>query len=133
MTTYEDPAGSNGVEWKPLLGSLLLFDVVSHDQAGRPTVHGHAYPVEAHITVLDGALKGERFEDALVFPRVLIGQLKGRVGKKVLGRLGQRPANPGQSPAWELAAPTDADRQTAAKYEAHVASQAATVPADEPW
>ena len=126
MTTYADPAAGGGdkLPLKDVLGSLLLIDVIAQENDVQ-TSFGPANPIRANVAVLDGGLKGERFDDTLIFPRVLISQLRPNVGAKVLARLGQLPAKPGQSPAWTLQPATDADRSVAEKYEAYVATQAA--------
>jgi hypothetical protein len=81
--------------------------------------------------VLDGARKGETFTDALIFPRVLIGSLRGAIGEMVIGRLGKGRPQPGKNPAWILEAATDADKQVGERYLAHVSAQAAV--AEEPF
>ena len=40
------------------------------------------------------------YEDTLIFPKVLIGSLKSRIGQKVLGTIGQGVAKPGQNAPW---------------------------------
>lgn len=40
--------------------------------------------------------------DMLIFPKVLIGSLKGRVGQRVLATLGRGVAKPGQQAPWVL-------------------------------
>jgi hypothetical protein len=58
-----------------------------------------------------------------VFPKVLASQLRSSVGGKVIGRLGQGIAKPGQSAPWTLNAATDADKETGRKYLAYIATQ----------
>ena len=106
---FASPAApSGGIEWAQFKGSLLLVDVLGQEH-GVQTVHGSTDPVRANVHVLDGPGAGESFEDTLIFPKVLIGQTKGKVGEKVLGRLGQGVAKPGQSAPWQLDAATPAD------------------------
>jgi hypothetical protein len=113
--TFTTPATSTGVDWKQVNGALLLINVLGVDEAVQ-TVHGVTDAVRANISVLDGDLKGETFEDTLVFPRVLKSQLKSKVGQLVLGRLGQGTAKPGQSAPWQLVEATDADKSVANAY-----------------
>jgi hypothetical protein len=47
---------------------------------------------------------------------VLQGQLRSKVGTKVLGRLGQGVAKPGQSPPWTLVAFSSEDARKAQAY-----------------
>ncbi len=42
------------------------------------------------------------YEDTLIFPKVLIGSLKSRIGQKVLGTIGQGVAKPGQNAPWVI-------------------------------
>lgn len=121
MTGFATPsAPSGGIEWASYKGSLLLVDVLAQEH-GVQTVHGPADPVRANVAVIDGPGAGEKFDDTLIFPKVLIGQTKGKVGEKVLGRLGQGAAKPGQSAPWQLDA-ASADDIT--KAEAWVAANA---------
>jgi len=121
--TFNDPGmGGDKLDLKGLLGSLLLFSV--HEETHElDTTFGKTTAIRADVAVLDGAQKGEVIADTLVFPRVLKGQLRGSVGNKVLGRLGQGENKKG-NPPWQLAAPTDADKETGRKYLAYMATQA---------
>jgi len=112
---FASPATSTGVDWKEVNGALILINVLGVDEAVQ-TVHGVTDAVRANITVLDGDLKGETFDDTLVFPRVLKSQLKSKVGQLVLGRLGQGTAKPGQSAPWQLVEATDGDKSVANAY-----------------
>lgn len=111
------PPGS-GIEYEPLLGALLLVEPHSVE-TGIKTSFGEKDAVRADVTVLDGEQKGEVYADTLVFPTVLIGQLRSKVGEKVLGRLTQGQAKPGQKPPWMLEAASDADQQIGVNYLAH--------------
>lgn len=129
MTTIDqfsapaEPGGGDKLPLADLLGSLLLF-TVGQITEGMDTEYGKASPVGASVAVLDGDKKGEVFDDALIFPRVLISQLKHAVGGgMVLGRLEQGEKKPGKNPPWRLADPTDDDKATARKYLAYVAEQ----------
>jgi hypothetical protein len=95
------------------------------------TSFGVATPIRSDVAVLDGALKGTVYADALIFPRVLQGNLRGAIGEMVIGRLGKGTAKLGQSAPWVLDAATDADKQVGERYLAHVAAQA--VADEEPF
>jgi hypothetical protein len=123
---FTGPASSTGVDYKAHLGALLLFDVHSLE-VGVKTSLGEKDAIRCDLAVLDGPDKGEEHKDVLVFPRVLISQLRGNVGRKVLGRLGQGEAKPGQNPPWKLSDPTEADMATAREFLA-AASAAASPP-----
>lgn len=134
---YAAPAapGATGdrLELSEMNGALLLIDVREF-KPSMATQHGPADAVSANVAVLDGDHKGQEFNDVLLFPKVIVGQLKGALGTKVLARLGQGEKKPGKNPAWILTAATEADAQVAQKYEAYKAKQApATVPDDAPF
>lgn len=132
MSDFNDPATPTGIDYEQLNGALLLFTVHSVEE-DVPTVYGPKNPVRADVAVLDGEHKSEVFADALIFPKVLIGQLRGNVGSMVLGRLGQGEAKPGtgQKPPWKLTAANDQERATGQKYIAWRATQQpVTVPVD---
>jgi len=112
---FTDPGTSTGIQWGDVKGSLLLVTVHSLEP-GIVTSLGEKDAIRADIVVLDGDQSGEVYDDALVFPRKLIGQLRPRIGEKVLGRLGQGNAKPGQNPPWELTPATDADKKVAAAH-----------------
>ncbi len=128
---FKDPTtGGDKLPLDDLNGSLLLISV--HEQMSEmDTVHGPSTPIRADVAVLDGTHKGETYTDALIFPRVLIGNLRGSIGDMVIGRLGKGRAQPGKNPAWVLEAATDADKAIGEKYLAHVAAQA--VADEEPF
>lgn len=120
MSMFSAPgAPGESVDYKELNGSLLLIKVHGME-TGIQTVHGVTDAARATITVLDGPQKGEEYDDALVFPRVLKSQLQRKVGELVLGRLGQGVAKPGQSAPWILNPATGNDTSVA---EAHLRSQ----------
>lgn len=110
---FDKPAApSGGIDFKTLSGALLVVDVLSVEEH-VPTVHtkpGEKSPaVKADVFVLDGASQGEEFLGTLIFPKILQSQLGRSVGRKVIGRLTQGTAKPGQSAPWMLAEATEAD------------------------
>jgi hypothetical protein len=123
---FVDPAAATGtsIVWSDHLGSLLMFEVLDqeHDVA---TAHGNADPIRVNVHIVDGPGQDAVYEDVLIFPRVLIRQLKDRVGRKVLGRLEQGESKNGQSPPWLLATPDDADK---AKCRSYLVQEAAEAP-----
>ena len=109
MSQFAAPAApGEGVNWQALKGHLLLIQPQGIE-TDIPTVHGAATAVRANITVLDGPDAGTTTEDALIFPRVMQGQVKSRIGQLVLGRLTQGVAKPGQTAPWLLAEATQDD------------------------
>jgi hypothetical protein len=129
--TFSDP-GTGGGDQLPLAelkGSLLLVTVIKETDEIE-TKFGPNTAIQANVAVLDGSLKGETFDDVLIFPRVLKGQLRGSIGGKVLGRLGQGENKKG-NPPWQLAAATNDEKETGTKYLAHIATAAPE--AEEPF
>lgn len=113
MSGFAAPAApSGGLDFQALNTKLLLVEVLAVEDH-VPTVHtkpGEKSPaVRANVTVLDGDPAGETFEDTLIFPKILQSQIRAKVGQKVLGRLTQGQAKPGQSAPWVLAEATPAD------------------------
>lgn len=107
---FADPASATGVQWEDLNGALLLITPHKLEEDVN-TSFGAKDAIRADVVVLDGPKAGEENADVLVFPSVLIGQLRSQLGKKVIGRLGQGNAKPGQKPPWKLTEATEADKQ----------------------
>ena len=113
----QKPATPTGLNFGELNDSLLL--VWAHRvEKDVSTVHGPKNAIAADVHVVDGRHAGEVFRDTLIFPAVLVTQLKGSVGSgdPTLGRLTQGVAKKGQSPPWILPEPTDDELKLAAAY-----------------
>lgn len=118
MSMFATPsAPGGGITWADHKGALLLVEPLSIE-TGIQTVHGPSDAVKVNIHVIDGTGAGQSFEDTLVFPKLLQSQLRGQIGSKVLGRLGQGAAKPGQSAPWLL---QEASAEDIAKAEQWVA------------
>lgn len=115
--TFAQPASSTGFDLTANEGALLMI-TPSALKEDISTAYGTANAVEATVVVLDGPNAGEKIEDALLFPKVLQGQLKKYVGtgQIALGRLGKGQAKPGQSQPWMLQDFTPEDAQVAQNY-----------------
>ena len=124
-----EPGVGDKITLKDHLGHLLLITVLEIVE-DITTDYGDTDAIRADVAILDGPDKAKVYEDTLLFPKVLFGQLKGHVGKKVVGRLGQGEAKKGQSPPWTLAPPTDTDIVTARKYQTYINKQTAA-PVDD--
>lgn len=111
-------APGGGINWTDHKGSLLL--ITAHEYVeGIATNFGSANAVRADVVVI-GDNGAEEYEDTLVFPKVLSSQLRKQIGgKKVLGRLGQGQAKPGQSAPWLI---EEASAEDVAKARAYLAS-----------
>jgi hypothetical protein len=112
---FDDPASFTSIDYHAQLGRLLLFQVLGVEQVhtvlDAPGETSTA--VRVNLTVVDGPEAGTVIPDALVFPKVLVGQLRSRTGRMVLGRLGQGEQRPGLNRSWVLNPATDADKATA--------------------
>ena len=107
---FAAPASANGIQWTDLLGRLLVIEPKGLEK-DIPTSLGAKDAVRADVHVIDGG-DPTSHEDVLIVPRVLISQTSSKVGEKVLGRLGQGQAKPGQSAPWMVQAPTETDIAT---------------------
>lgn len=115
MSDFGKPSSSAGIEWKNLLGKLVIVKV--HEViASMKTVHGDGSAVRADVIVLDGDDAGKEYNDTLIFPKVLQSQVKSQVGGMVLGRVGQGVAKPSQSAPWTFNEATEADAVIARAY-----------------
>ena len=108
-------SSTTGIGWEDLKGSLLIVEVISLELAIK-TSYGVSDAIRANVSVLDGDEEGTVYRDTLIFPKVLISQVKSAMGGKVLGRLGQGVKKPGQSPPWMLSDATEADKVAARAY-----------------
>jgi len=114
---YDTPAAAGGnIQWADIENSLVLIKPTNYE-TGISTSYGDRDAVRANITVLDGPQQGVEYDDAMVWPKVLVSQLKSKVGRKVLGRVGKGVAKKGQSAPWVLDDPTPDDIQRAKAYE----------------
>lgn len=99
MSEFASPAQTAGFDYEAALGHLLVVDVLGHE-GSVPTTLGDKPAIRANILDVDDPSLSA--EDALIFPRVLVGSLRPRVGQRVLGVLGQGVAKPGQNAPWVL-------------------------------
>lgn len=120
MTEFVSAAPpSGGITWADHKGNLLVVEPLSVE-SGIQTAYGEADAVKANVTVLTGPDNCEEFAETLVFPKLLAGQLRSQIGSKVVGRLGQGVAKPGQSAPWML---EEASTEDIEKVKAFIASR----------
>lgn len=113
---FNDPSSSDLLPLDALNGSLLLLTVYEETPEIN-TVHGPQTAIRADVVALDGPHAGEKFDDALIFPRVLKSQLRRSTGGLlVVGRLGQGNKKPGQNPPWTLNAATEQEKAIAKRW-----------------
>lgn len=102
MGIIQQPGVSNPddkIVWSENFGALLLF-FPTELKTQIPTAHGETDAVVAKVVRLDD---GRVWENGLVFPSGLVGQLKGAIANQdiILGRLGQGENKKGNAP-WIL-------------------------------
>jgi hypothetical protein len=113
VTTFEAPAApSAGLNYTELNGSLLLITVNSVEE-NFSTQFGIKPAVRADVVVLDGKEAGTEEPDTMILPKVLVNQLRPKIGSTVLGRLSQGKAKSGQKAPWLLDPPTADDMKIA--------------------
>lgn len=119
-TEFAAPASASGIDWIGLNGHLVVVEVERFEEDIQ-TANGPRDAIRATVHDIDGQQTGE---DVLIFPKVLVSNLRPRVGQKVLGRVGQGVAKPGQNAPWVL---TDAstDTDAAAKAVAYLKAREA--------
>ena len=95
---FAAPAAASGFEMKEHLGHLVVIDVAKLEQ-GIVTANGTRDAIRGTVHDIDA---GETHEYTLIWGRVLIGSLSNRIGQRVLARIGQGNAKPGQNAPWIL-------------------------------
>lgn len=97
--TFAAPSNANeNVKVADLANHLLIIDPVEY-KTGIPTVHGEAEAIEVNIIDLD---TGKQHSSLLWFNVALRNSLKGKIGQRVLAKIGQGTAKPGKSAPWIL-------------------------------
>jgi hypothetical protein len=131
--TFEDPGDRSTTtdpedrfNAKDNNGALLIVEVLELTDEMQ-TSNGPADAIRANVTVVDSDRAGAYYPDTLIFARVLKAQLRSKIGKTVLGRLGQGEASGSKTPPWILEAADDADKAKADQFvRDQAAEQAAT-------
>ena len=106
---------SGGITWADHNGKLIIVEPLGFEE-GISTTFGAADAVKADVYVLTGPDTAEEYASTLIFPKLLASQLKNQIGKKVVGRLGQGAAKPGQSAPWLLEEATAEDIEKAKAF-----------------
>jgi hypothetical protein len=119
------------IDWNEHKGRLMVVEPLDFEKDIK-TVHGESDAVRANVYVLVGPGNTEEYEDTLVFPRALQGQLKRKIGQLVVGRLTQGEAKKGQNPPWQLAEANEKDMGRAKAWTAEHFTESAAPAADEP-
>lgn len=123
--------GGGGIDWPEFKGKLLVVEPLEVEHmvtAYSKGVEQECVRANVYAVLSKDGTKHEDFEDTLIFPRVLIGQTKKKIGKIVVGRLGQGTAKPGQDPPWTLAEATANDMKAASLFLASLQTVSAGTP-----
>lgn len=128
---------SSGVQWEDFEGKLLVIEPLEVEK-GITTIHSKtpgdtdATRCNVYVVLSKDGSKSEEFEDTLIFPKVLQGQLRKSVGTGVVfGRLVKGEKKPGKNPPWTLADPTPGDTKAASAFWASRSLSAASSGADD--
>ncbi len=121
MNTFSAPAeGGDGWTPKDSANHLLVIEPETLE-TGIVTSFGEKDAIRGTVHDIDA---GETYTDTLIFPRVLIGSLKSKLGEKVLARLSTGVAKPGQAAPWVLE-DASGDSAAVAAAEKYLASRSA--------
>ncbi len=115
---WDSPATGEQFTIKNYVGALCIF-AVNEFLPQFPTKYGNNDALKCEIVVLDGPNAGNHYEQAILFGRALMAQLKTKIGgKPVLGRLVQNQADAkmGQSAPYRVTDPTDEDKTKASEW-----------------
>lgn len=131
---FDNPGaiGGDPINWADVSGALVIVRPLSLE-TGIPTVHGTTDAIRADVTVLDGREAGKEYGDVLVFPKMMQAQLKTKIGRLVLGRVGKGVAKPGQTAPWILEDASPADMQVANNHLNRPQQPSATASAQPPF
>jgi len=101
------------------IGRLFMITPLSVEK-DVPTVLGSTDALLADVVILDesGAGKHQEYPNSFLFQRVLIGSLRGSIGKDmpVLGVLGRGEASEGKSKPWVIKPPSQAQIDIGLRY-----------------
>lgn len=109
------PEPSSGVPWADHKGDLMVIEPLSFE-AAVTTVNGVKEAVRGNVYALKGPTESVDYEDALIFPLVLLGQARRSLGLKIVGRLIQGTPDPGKNAPWLLDTATAEDLAKAEQW-----------------
>ncbi|MGH3499743.1 MAG: hypothetical protein ACRDQA_02400 [Nocardioidaceae bacterium] len=111
-----EPGGA-GITWGDFEDNLTVVEPLEFEP-GLETAYGTRDAVRANVFFIKGKGKAEEFEDTLIFGKVLIGQVRRKIGAIVVGRLTKGEAKKGQNAPWVLAEGSNAkaDRKKASTF-----------------
>lgn len=131
-------AEGDKIDWKEYLGKLLAVEPSGVEFMATKFSKGEkkeCVRATVHVVLKKDGSEGETLNDVLIFPGVLVGQTKTKVGQIVVGRLGQGNATGDNNPPWKLAEANDAQISAVRSYLASrsVTSAAPAESAGDEW
>lgn len=114
---FNSPASGEKVIIEENLGELFMITPKSVEEDIK-TIHGETDALVADVVIFRDGGEPEAYIGTRVFQKVLIGSLKGSIGKPmpVLGVLAKGEKKPGKSAPWVLTAPNQAQIDQALAY-----------------
>jgi len=114
---FNSPASGEKVIIEENLGELFMITPKSIE-GDIKTIHGETDALVADVVIFRDGVEPEAYIGTRVFQKVLIGSLKGSIGKPmpVLGVLAKGEKKPGKSAPWVLTAPNQAQIDQALAY-----------------
>ncbi len=114
FSTIDSTGAGDGerIALRDLEGSVVVM-VPEEYVAAVETINGTSDAVRVTIHNISGQ---KTYADQLLFARVIVNGLKGRIGEKVLGVVGKGASKPGKSAPWVINSATEAQAQAASEY-----------------
>jgi len=117
--TLDDPSKGDQFNNEENLGRVLLIEVIETDSIKTSASDEPSDVIKANVYVVtedDGKTKLDEpivYEDTFLFGRVIYSSLKPKVGKYVVGVMGQGEKQKGKNPAWIIAPASDKQKKAA--------------------
>ena len=117
--TLDDPSKGDQFNNEENLGRVLLIEVLETDSIKTSASDEPADVIKANVyavTETDGKTKLDEpitYEDTFLFGRVIYSSLKSKVGKYVVGVMGQGEKQKGKNAPWIIAPATDKQKKMA--------------------
>ena len=100
MSMFSAPTlgGGDKLPVADINGHFVIVHVTSYEE-NITTVNGPANAVRVNVADLS---TGTHHLDVMWFPKVIVGSLRGQIGKTILAKVAQGVAQPGKSAPWIL-------------------------------
>jgi hypothetical protein len=98
MFSAPTPGGGDKLPVADINAHFVIVHVTSYEE-NITTVNGPANAVRVNVADLS---TGTHHLDVMWFPKVIVGSLRGQIGKTILAKVAQGVAQPGKSAPWIL-------------------------------